>query len=139
VGEAISLTSVGWPVRSPAAPERCPTGIAVAVGAVALVAAAVAATSARTPGPRLGLLVLTVAVFAALTGNVRAASAVAALAWPIGNGFLVNRFGELSWHGRLDGWFVIGLLSAVSVGILAARRRRPRADHLGIGRRASGT
>jgi hypothetical protein len=108
--------------------ERCPTGIAVAVGAVVVVGAAtLAAVLARTPGPRLGLLTAVVAVFAAVAGDGRAALAVAGVAWPVGNGFLVNRFGELSWHGRVDAWFVIGLLSAVSVGMTISQLRWSRA------------
>jgi MFS family permease len=110
---------------APADDDRCPSGIAVAVGAAALVAAAVLG-AALTPSPalRLGALVLAVAVCAAVFGDGRAALAVGALAWPIGNGFLVDRFGELRWHAGLDAGFVIGLLAAVAVGMTIAQIRR---------------
>jgi hypothetical protein len=65
-----------------------------------------------------------VAVFAAVARDGGAALAVAGLAWPVGNGFLVNQRGELSWHGRLDAWFVIGLLAAVPVGMATAQVRQ---------------
>jgi hypothetical protein len=139
--EAIVMTlGIGVGSSAPAGEERCPSGIAVAVGAVALVAAAIfgaAVTDGRAL--RLGGLVLVVMVFAAVSGDGRAALAVGALAWPIGNGFLVDRFGELRWHGGLDGWFVGGLLAAVAVGMTIAQirrevharaRLRPFAEHL---------
>ena len=104
---------------------RCPRGIAVAAGAVALVATALLA-GALTPGPlpRLGGPVLVVAVVAAAFGDGRCALAVAALAWAIGNGFLVNQFGELRWHPGADVPFLIGLLVAVAVGMTVAQIRR---------------
>jgi hypothetical protein len=105
--------------------SRCPPGIAVASGAVALVAAAILTGAlASGPPPRLGGLVLVVAVFAAAFGDGRSALAVAALAWAIGNGFLVNQFGELRWHPGVDVPFLIGLLGAVAVGMTVARIRR---------------
>ena len=116
---------MGGGSAAPVDEDRCPSGIAVAVGAVALVAAAMfAAAVTDRPAPRLGVLVLAVAVFAAVFGDGRAALAVAGLAWPIGNGFLVNRFGELRWHAGVDGWFVVGLLAAVAVGMTVAQIRR---------------
>ncbi|MGC9669753.1 hypothetical protein ACNTMW_24800 [Planosporangium sp. 12N6] len=87
-------------------------------------AAELAAVLARTPCPRLGLLTAAVAVVAVLAGDGRAALAVAGVAWPVGNGFLVNRYGELSWHGWLDGWFVIGLLAAAATGTVTGAARR---------------
>ena len=76
------MTTHGW--RPSAADEEgCPTGIAVGVGAVVVVAAAVLA---RTPGPRLGLLTGAVGVCAAVSGDGRTALTVAGLAWPVGNG-----------------------------------------------------
>jgi MFS family permease len=114
-------------VRSAQATEdddRCPPGIAIAIGAVVLIAAAlVAAALPPAPGPRLALLVIVVATFAAGTGDGRAALAVATLAWFIGNGFLINQHGELSWHGRIDTGFVISLLLGVSVGAVAGQIR----------------
>lgn len=119
------MATGGWRAWQPSTDgERCPTGLTVAGGAVVVVGAAVlAALLAHTPGPRLGLLVAAVLIFTAMAGDGRAAIGVGAMAWAVGNGFLVNRLGQLTWHGRLDGWFVIGLLSAVSVGMVTAQVR----------------
>jgi hypothetical protein len=107
-----------------------PTGIVVAAGAAALVVAAcLAAPLAHTPGPRLAPLVAVVALVATVSGNGRAAATVAVLAWPVGNGFLVNAYGTLSWHPRVDGWYVPALLLAVSCGMIAADLRNRRAGY----------
>ncbi|MGC9671093.1 hypothetical protein ACNTMW_31680 [Planosporangium sp. 12N6] len=122
------MTASGWQIRrTPTDDERGPTGIAVAAGATVVVGvAATAVMILRTPDPRLGLLVVAVAAFSAMTGNGRAALAAAGVAWPVGNGFLVNRGGDLSWHGRLDAWFLLGRLWAAAVGTAATTIRRAR-------------
>ena len=129
-----------WSSWAAQAEDRCPTGITIGIGAAAMVVTAfVAAAFPPAPGPRLALLVVAVAAFAAVSGDGRAVVAVAVLAWPIGNGFLVNRYGELSWHGRLDVGFVLTLLLGASVGMVlsqvgveweAHRRMRPFDDLL---------
>jgi hypothetical protein len=117
------MATRGQPTRQPDE-DRCPTGLTLAGGALVVVGvAALAALLAQTPGPRLGLLTAAVLVITAVTGDARAAIGVSVMAWAVGNGFLVNRLGELSWHGRLDTWFVIGLLSAVSIGMIIADTR----------------
>jgi hypothetical protein len=126
--------------RSAQADDRCPAGITIAIGAAALIVTAlVGAAFPPAPGPRLALLVVTVAAVAAVSGDGWAVLAVAGLAWAIGNGFLINRYGELSWHGRLDTGFVLSLLLGVSVGMVlsqisverrAHRRMRPFNDLL---------
>jgi hypothetical protein len=104
--------------------QRCPTGISIAGWAVALVAACLlGAALSGTVGVRLGVLTAAVMVFAAVAGNGAAALAVAGLAWPLGNGFLINRLGVLTWHGRLDVWFVFALMAAVAVGMTTAQVR----------------
>jgi MFS family permease len=104
--------------------DRCPTGIAIGVGAAVLIGVAVlAATLPPAPPPRLALMTGAVAVFAGVSGDGPAALAVAGMAWPIGNGFLLNRLGVLTWHGRVDVWFVLGLVTAVAVGMLIAQIR----------------
>jgi MFS family permease len=135
VREATQVAFGGWSRRvTPADRGGCPTGIAVGIGAVAVVVATVLASLLPGTGPRLGAVVLAVGLFAATVGNGRAALAVAGLAWSLGNGFLVNQLGTLRWHAHTDTWFVIGLLAAVAVGmtvaqirreLLAARRMRP--------------
>lgn len=123
------MWSRGWPARPEPDEEGHPTGIVVGVGAASLVGAACfAALVAHTPGPRLGPLVVVVGLVAAWSGNGRAAVTVAVLAWPVGNGFLVNRYGTLSWHPRVDTWFVLALLGAVSLGMTVAQRYREPAE-----------
>jgi MFS family permease len=118
------MTTGDWGRRWPTSrdEDRCPTGIAIALGAAVLIGVAfISAAFPPAPAPRLALLVVAVALFAALSGDGPAALAVAGLAWPIGNGFLVNRYGGLSWHGRLDTGFVLSLLIAVSVGMVVSQ------------------
>jgi hypothetical protein len=114
-----------WRAGTPPDDQRCPTGLTLAGGCVVVVGVtALAAVLVGAPGVRLGLVTVAVLVFTAVTGDGWAAIGVSAIAWAVGNGFLVNRLGELRWHGRLDAWFVIGLLSAVSVGMVTAHTRQ---------------
>src|SRR5262245_44904021 len=84
--------------RAPAA------GLQVGAGA----AAAVAATFAGAALPsvlrawRVVPVVIAVLVFAVLATSVSAAASTAVLGQLLVTGFLVNRFGELSWHGAPD-------------------------------------
>jgi hypothetical protein len=89
------MGSSGWPAEREPDEEGYPTGIVVGVGAASLVGTAcLAALVAHTPGPRLGLLVAMVGLVAAWSANGRAAVTLAVLAWPVGNGFLVNQYGH---------------------------------------------
>jgi len=54
------------------------------------------------PGQRSAALAVVVAAFAAVAGDVLVALATAGMAWLFCNGFLVDRLGELHWHGRDD-------------------------------------
>jgi K+-transporting ATPase KdpF subunit len=81
-----------------------PAGISVGVGAVVVVAAAMvaAAIPPSAAGPRLGLPAAALAAFAAVTADWRAAVPVTVLGYLVFDGFLVNRLGELAWHGAPD-------------------------------------
>ena len=99
-----------------------PVGINVAVGAVAIVVAAfvAAAIPPVDGGWRWALLAAGVGGSAALTVDGPAVAAVVGLAWLVGNGFLVDRAGELSWHGWADFYRLLVLLAAGAAGLLAA-------------------
>jgi len=125
---------VWWWISGPAPTgpdeDAYPTGIVVAAGAAALVGTAcLAALLPHVPAARLAPLVAVVAVVAAWSGNGRAAVTVAALAWPVGNGFLVNGYGTLSWHPAVDTWFVLALLLALSLGMILSGVRRSRVEY----------
>ena len=103
-----------------------PVGINLAWGAVAVVVAGfVAATvPARHSDARLLVVAVTVGLFALLTGDARAAGAVVALGWLVDNGFLVDRFGQLAWHGNADLLRLAVLVTVAGLGLLVARHRR---------------
>ncbi len=100
----------------PAAEERTPVGINLAGGAVAVVAVAFLAAVAP-PGWRLALVPLAVGGFAAVTGDHVALAGVVVLGWLVSNGFLENRFGELSWHGARDRWLMSLLVIVAATGL----------------------
>lgn len=122
----------GGPRRAAAVPtgERTPTGITLAAGAAAVTAAALiaAALPASQPGWRFALIALTVGGFAAVTMDQRALAGVALLGWLIANGFLVDRLGELSWHGSADVWRMIILVFAAVLGLAAGEAYRQVRD-----------
>jgi hypothetical protein len=101
--------------------DGTPAGIAVGTGAVALVGATLLASLLPGAGPRLAVLVVTVAGNAFGADDAPAALTIAALAWPLGNGFLLNRMGTLSWHAGIDVRYLLALSAAAAVGTAAAR------------------
>ena len=103
-------------------------GFTVGIGATAVVAAGVVASTvpAADSGWRFGIVVAAVAIFAAFAGDAVAVAWAAGLAWLVTNGFLVDRFGELSWHGRSDVSRAVMLMLAGGLGLLIARVRRER-------------
>jgi hypothetical protein len=123
--------------RTSPATDRCPVGIAIGGGAVMLVAVTLAAALALPAVPGLSALAVAVGVFAALSGDGRAVAAITTLAWPFGNGFLLNQSGELSWHHQ-DTGFVSGLLVAAALGMVVAPFLARRPDRGVSGPPASG-
>jgi hypothetical protein len=95
------LVSTGRYRRTPAAPERqTPIGIAVGIGATAMVAAAVVAATIPTayPGWRFGVIAVAIFLFAAGSLDHVALAIVAVVGALIFDGFLEDRFGQLAWH-----------------------------------------
>jgi len=90
--------------RSVGTASRTPMGITAAVGAVLVVAAAVVAatTPAGDSGWRTGTIATVLCAFSAATVDPIASAVVAAYAYLIADGFLVNQLGDLSWQGPAD-------------------------------------
>ncbi len=109
----------GWPPVRTAAPPRTPVGINVASGtgmviAAALVAAPIPSTHS---GWRFALVAVAVGLFAAVTLDQLALAGVTLLGWLVVNGFLVDRLGDLSWHGSPDLYRMLLLVVAGAVGL----------------------
>ncbi|BCB75874.1 hypothetical protein GCM10022251_80610 [Phytohabitans flavus] len=99
---------------------RTPFGIGVATGAAVTMAATIGAAVLFPRGDTSGrLLVVAVAVgaYAALSTSTRATLATALVGYLIFNGFLVNRFGELSWDGGASVGHVTVLAVATALGL----------------------
>jgi K+-sensing histidine kinase KdpD len=113
------------PVPAPVArtgDPRCPDayGLAIAYGALLVLIAVLSALRAHLGLPAQTTVV--VAGVAVLAWWVRpwAALGAAGLGWLFLNGFLVNRQGDLRWHGRDDTVRIV-LLAGVAVAVSAAR------------------
>jgi len=91
------------------------SGAVVATAAV-LVAAPLPGTTAR-----LVLVCAALALFAWLVPDALAALATAGVAYVLVNGFLLHRYGELSWDGA-DSLAQLGLLALTAVPALARSR-----------------
>ncbi|WP_426512887.1 hypothetical protein ACPPVO_20935 [Dactylosporangium sp. McL0621] len=116
-----------------ARPRSAPTGITLAAGTAAVVATALPAAAVIAPSEsmaRLAAMAVCVASVGAVGGDLVAAMATAGIAWAVLNGFLVNRLGELTWHGRADAVRLSVLCAAALAGWLSvmsyrvARNRR---------------
>jgi hypothetical protein len=59
-----------------------------------------------------------------LTFDVRALASTVVIAWLIVNGFLENRLGELSWHGRPDIALLTVLVVAGAAGLVLGASHR---------------
>jgi hypothetical protein len=102
-----------------------PVGVDIAGGAAAVVLAALgaAAVPAAYGWWRVAVIGVVVAVFAAVTADARAAGAVVVLAWLVVNGFLVDRYGQLSWHGAVDLGRLLVIAACAGLGLLLGRSR----------------
>jgi hypothetical protein len=114
-------------VRAPAGVDTgTPAGINLGLGVVLVVAAVlVAAVIPPVDGYwRFGLVAGAVGLFAGLTVDQVALLGVAVIAWLLADGFLVNRLGELSWHGSSDIWRMALLVTTGTVGLLLGEAYR---------------
>jgi hypothetical protein len=104
------------------------TGLLIGSGAllVTLVTMGASAIPSTSGGLRFGVVAFAVGAFAALTLDRMAVAGTGALAWLLVNGFLVDRFGELSWHGRADVYRALMLVAVASVGLIGGHAVRLR-------------
>jgi hypothetical protein len=102
-----------------------PTGL-IGIGAVVVTVATMGAATipATHDGWRFGVVTVVLGVFAALVPDRLAVAWAGALAWLLVNGFLVDRFGELSWHGRGDLYRALMLVAAAAVGLVSGQAVR---------------
>lgn len=124
---------MAWVQRQ--SPRDCaPTRLLIGAGAAGLVVVAFLATAVppERSGWRLAVLAVGVGAFALVTRDAVAALATACLAWPTLLGFLVDRYGELHWHGSVDlvraGVLLGAALGGTALGWArsALHTRRPR-------------
>jgi hypothetical protein len=102
--------------------QQAPVGINVAVGMVVMLSGAWVATtvSASAGWWRMAPLTLALLAVGALTEDIVATTVVATIAFLVVTGFLVNGYGELSWHGMTD---VYRLLAVLGAGVVGAAGR----------------
>jgi hypothetical protein len=96
-----------------------PLGIALAAGFAAAAVGCLLASLVSPPHEptgRLVALVLFMAVFTTACRNLMANLLTAGIAWTMYLGFLVDREGELHWHGGIDLLRLGALLMAALVG-----------------------
>jgi len=99
----------------------------VGTGALVVVVAGLIAAAAPDAW-RLGIVAVAVAVFAAVADDLIAVPVTVVLAWLVVNGFLVDRFGVLSWHGRPDIYRAAMIVVAGALGQVVGRVRRARLE-----------
>lgn len=108
-------------------PGRAPFGIDIALGTVAMIAAVAVAAQLPAIPARLVIVSLTLVVFTALVDDPRAGALVAVLGSLFFDGFLVNRFGDLTWGGTTSVWQLAVFATAVGLGLGWRWLRRARA------------
>jgi hypothetical protein len=103
-----------------------PVGINVAVGAAAITTALFAASVVPIVDPqwRCAVVAGALGLFAAVTVDWVAVSAVVLPTWMVMNGFLVNRLGDLTWHGWADLDRFLALVAAGGIGLAVGAARR---------------
>ena len=127
--------------RAPAARDSAtPLGIAVAIGAVAMVVAGMAAAAIPSayPGWRFGVIAFAVFLFAAIALDQVALALVTAIGALIFDGFLEDRLGQLAWHGSDDLWRLLLLVVAGAVGLAVGEGCRFVSDLRSRYRKADG-
>ncbi|GIF97640.1 hypothetical protein [Catellatospora citrea] len=117
--------------------QATPFGINLALGAVVVCVSTILAGAFVTEEPgRLMLAAAVTGVFAAVVADTRASLLTGLLGFLLFDGFLVNRFGELSWDGvtTLFNLTVFGVAVGVGLGqrwirqAVARPARTPDAD-----------
>jgi amino acid transporter len=107
-------------------------GLQVGAGALAMLAATIVGAMLPASSGEWHLAPVAAAVlgFGAVGADLRAVMSTAALGYLLAMGFLVNRFGELSWHGAPDVGRLALIGGAAGAGVAAgAVRRHNHRDH----------
>jgi hypothetical protein len=106
--------------------SRTPVGINTGIGAVMIVGAGIVAAVVPPayPGWRFAVVVVAVGLFAALSVDHLALAPVVLFGWLVVNGFLVDRFGELTWHGSSDLYRLMLLVMAGAFGLAVGEARQ---------------
>jgi hypothetical protein len=99
--------------------NRTPAGIVVGIGSVAVIAAAFLASAFPSPVMRYAILALTVFTITAVADRWGAPAMVALIGYLVFEGFIVNRFGVLTWDGPATAARITTLVAAVVFGRLA--------------------
>jgi hypothetical protein len=103
---------------------RIPFGIDLAVGSV-VASSVVAVVLFPEVAARLVVLTVPLVVYASVVDDPRAGLATAGLGYLVFNGFLVNRYGELTWDGTPSVWHLAMFVLAVGVGLAWRAIRSP--------------
>lgn len=100
--------------------DRTPVGINIAVGAVVISVAIYLAAWLPVADAywRCASVAVAVGAFAAITLDRLALVALLLPTWMIMNGFLVNRLGDLSWHGTADLYRFLALAGVGGLGLI---------------------
>jgi hypothetical protein len=128
-------------VRQRAGRARMPLEFGLAAGSLTMIVAALIDSAAFAPedrGDRLAVMAAAVAVFCAVAGW-RSGLPVAAIGYLLFDGFLANRYGELTWAHQTGLHAVSMIALAVILGVVVHRLRsslyraphiiRPSSDH----------
>jgi hypothetical protein len=96
-----------------------PPGIHLGIGTGAMIVAAVVAAAFTDPATvqRLLVMALAVGLGAALIRDWRYSVALAAIGYLLYLGFLVNNYGELTWHGSSSLWDLTIFIMAYLLGL----------------------
>jgi hypothetical protein len=113
--------------------DKTPVGINIGLGVVAVIAAMMLAAvlPATTGGWRLVPVAIGLVAVGAYTVDAAAVASVATVAYLLVIGFLVNRYGVLTWHGTPDTYRLLVIAISASAGLAVGaawrwtRRRRP--------------
>jgi hypothetical protein len=119
-----SLAPTAWGERD----EGPPVGLTIAGGSVAIIGAALLA--ALVPPAdldwRFAVIVVVIGVFAERSRQWLAMAALVPLAWLVVNGFQVDRYGVLSWHGAADVYRLVILTLGAAAGLAIGYERSRR-------------
>ncbi|MEU7823180.1 DUF4118 domain-containing protein [Catellatospora sp. NPDC049133] len=97
---------------------RTPFGVSVGIGAAAMTAATIlAATLTANETEQLLIVALAVGGYAATVADTRASLVTALLGFGLFNGFIVNRYGELSFDGTATWWNLSVFAVALGLGL----------------------